>query len=127
MDTLLNSNSDTDERRKLPRVKRLKMVACLSGQNYATDNWSMGGFLLEDYEGGLSTGALVTIEGLGRCSRTLQTVSLPGRVERIGENSIAISYLSLDAQAYEFLQKAMSESGNMRNLVEQSIYTDRLG
>ncbi|MBL4693543.1 MAG: hypothetical protein JKY92_09475 [Magnetovibrio sp.] len=127
MGTSLSDGQGIGERRKQLRAKRLAMVACLNGESYSTNNWSMGGFLLKNYEGNLSTGSLVTIEGLGRCMKSIQVVKLPGRVERLGQNCIAVSYLSLDAEAYGFLQDAMSDSGDIRNLVDISSYTDRPG
>jgi len=118
METSLSNNQTSGERRKVQRAKRAAMVACLKGKTYATENWSMGGFLLDNYDGSLSTGALVNVEGLGHSKKKLLSVNLPARVERLGETCIVVSYLGLDAKAYEFLQQSMSDSGDMRILVE---------
>jgi len=107
-----------EERRKHPRAERMGLVVRFDGETYKVSNWSMGGFLLDDYHGHLSTGALVTVAGLGCQNAELQDVNLPARVVRTGECTIAINYLGLDANAYEFLTSALNQSGEMRNLVE---------
>lgn len=106
------------ERRVHPRVTRVLMTVRFDGQTYKTSNWSMGGFFLDDYEGTLSTGSLVTVAGLGRSSRKLHEVDVPARVVRSSESVIAVNYLSLDAEAYDFLQRVMSETGKMRILLD---------
>ncbi|PHS78172.1 MAG: hypothetical protein COB59_08380 [Rhodospirillaceae bacterium] len=120
MDTVLIEARSDGERRKLKRAKRINMVARLAGKTYKADDWSMGGFLLESYDGALTTGSLITIEGLGRSPKSLLSVNLPARVERLGERCIAIKYLGLDAKAYAFLQKSMSDNGDMRILLNSS-------
>lgn len=114
------ATNDGIERRVHPRVTRVELVVRFCGKTYKTTNWSMGGFFLDDYEGDLSTGSLVTVAGLGRSTRKLHGVELPARVIRTGESLIAVNYLSLDAEAYEFLQRIMSETGKMRILLDAS-------
>lgn len=112
MDLRLN-----DERRKHPRAGRMGLIVRLEGQTYEVTNWSMGGFLLDDYHGKLSTGALVTVVGIGCRKTEMHEVSLPARVVRSGKNTIAVNYLSLDAKAYDFLTDALNQCGEMRSLV----------
>ena len=107
-----------EDRRVHSRVTRVELVVRFGGQTYKTANWSMGGFFLDDYEGMLSTGSLVTVVGLGRSTRNLHQVNLPARVVRSGESIVAVNYLSLDAEAYGFLQNLMSETGAMRILLD---------
>jgi len=118
MGTVLSGNQIGGERRKHERPKRLVMSIRIDGKTYKTNDWSMGGFLLDNYEGALTTGALVTVAGLGRTSQNLHKVDLPARVVRTDESTIAVSYLSLDAEAYNFLQQSMSDCGDIRNLIE---------
>lgn len=120
MEAVLSEVPPSGERRKFKRTKRLNMVARLAGKTYKTDDWSMGGFLLESYDGSLTTGSLITIEGLGRSAQKLLSVNLPARVERLGDRCIAIKYLGLDVGAYEFLQQSMSDNGDMRILLDPS-------
>jgi hypothetical protein len=98
----------------------VELVVRFAGESYKTSNWSMGGFFLDDFEGNLSSGSLVTVAGLGRNVDKLHEVDLPARVVRSGERAVAVNYLSLDAEAYAFLQRLMSETGTMRNLLDQS-------
>lgn len=107
----------SDDRRKHQRAGRIGLIVRLSGQTYEVSNWSMGGFFLDDYEGPLSTGALVTVNGLGCRDSAIHDVNLPARIVRNGERSVAVNYLSLDAVAYEFLTRALSQCGQMRSLV----------
>jgi hypothetical protein len=119
MGTNIESKTEVvgEDRRIHPRVIRMELVVRFGGQTYKTANWSMGGFFLDDYEGMLSTGSLVTVVGLGRSARNLHQVNLPARVVRSGESIVAVNYLSLDTEAYRFLQDLMSETGAMRILL----------
>ena len=118
MELAVMQEQPVTERRKHLRVKRLGLAVRLGGKTYVTNDWSMGGFMLADYNGKLSTGALVTVSGVGRSSRKMHTVELPARVVRNGEFSIAVTFLSLDFEAYEFLQQFMCDNGDMRNLLD---------
>lgn len=111
------NTANASNRRRHGRVTRVALAVRFDGQVYVTTNWSMGGFLIDDYDGRLTTGALVTVKGLGRDEAHLSHVNLPARVVRTGEKVIAVSYLGLDATAYGFLQAAMSEMGTMRSLL----------
>lgn len=118
METATYQDPQPSERRKHFRVKRLGLSVRLGGECFTTQDWSMGGFMLDDYDGGLSTGALVTVAGIGRSTRKLHTVDLPARVVRNNDHSIAVTFLSLDLEAYEFLQQLMCDNGEMRNLLD---------
>ena len=115
----IETEAQGSERRVHPRIIRVALAVRVGGRTYKTVNWSMGGFMLDDYEGDLSTGALVTVAGIGRSARKLLDVELPARVVRTAENIIAVNYLSLDHEAYDFLQIVMSETGKMRNLMDE--------
>lgn len=121
----LNAETFPGENHGHSRVVRVELTVRIGTETFKTENWSMGGFLLDDYVGPLSTGALVTVAGLGRMPRNMRSVELPARVVRTGEHAIVVNYLSLDANAYEFLQRAMSDSGEMRVLLGQDFYAQR--
>ncbi|MBL4614990.1 MAG: hypothetical protein JKY27_08975 [Magnetovibrio sp.] len=107
----------SEERRKYPRAGRMGLIVRFEHETYEVSNWSMGGFLVDDYQGQLSSGALVTVIGLG-CKKTeIYDVNLPARVIRSDDQTIAINYLGLDANAYDFLTNALSICGQMRSLV----------
>lgn len=113
----MDTQQHAEDRRKYPRAGRMGLVVRFEGGTYTVSNWSMGGFLLDDYEGRLSTGSLVTVEGLGCREREMHEVNLPARVVRTGESTIAVNYLGLDANAYAFLTNALTICGEMRSLV----------
>jgi len=106
-----------EDRRKHPRAGRMGLVVRLEGQTFEVTNWSMGGFLLEDYKGPLTPGALVTVAGIGCRKTDMHEVDLPARVVRTDDGVIAVNYLGLDAKAYDFLTDALNQCGEMRNLV----------
>jgi len=118
MELAIMQEQPVTERRKHQRVKRLGLAVRLDGKIHTTQDWSMGGVMLEDYDGNLSTGALVTVSGVGRSARKLHTVELPARVVRTGEHAVAVTFLSLDIEAYQFLQQLMCDNGDMRNLLD---------
>ena len=120
MEANVNEMSDKQsaERREHHRVETFELLVRLGDKTYKTENWSMGGFLLNDFDGHLATGALVTVAGLGRSKKDMHAVNLPARVVRSSENIMAVNYLSLDPEAYAFLQNIMSESGKMRSLLD---------
>ena len=117
----MQTNAPPQERRHHSRNNAMELVVRLGSKTYKTANWSMGGFLLDDFDGALSCGALVTVEGLGRDAKALHTVRLPARVVRSSERVMAVNYLSLDSEAYAFLQTLMSESGRMRSLLDEGV------
>ena len=105
------------DRRKHERHGRMGLLVRVCGEEFEAGNWSMGGFLLENYDGKLSTGALVTVEGIGCSATKMHEVELPARVVRMDDHTIAINYLGLDATAYAFLVDALNQCGEMRSLV----------
>lgn len=107
----------SEDRRKHPRAKRMSLNVRLQNESFEVTNWSMGGFLLENYQGRLSTGSLIRVVGLGGGDGDVMDVDLPARVVRTDENTIAVSYLSLDTNAYHFLTDALNKCGEMRSLV----------
>ncbi|MCW8915997.1 MAG: hypothetical protein OQK24_09115 [Magnetovibrio sp.] len=106
------------ERRKHARHGRMGLIVRVGGLKYEVSNWSMGGFLLEEYDGSLSTGALVTVEEIGCAKTQMYQVQIPARVVRLDDRTMAVNYLSLDIQAYEFLTNALTQCGEVRSLVE---------
>jgi len=106
-----------EDRRKHPRAGRMGLVVRMEGETYEVSNWSMGGFLLDDYQGRLTPGALVTVGGIGCHISDMHDVELPARVVRTDDGIIAVTYLGLDAKAYDFLTDALGQCGEMRSLI----------
>lgn len=84
---------------------RLKIGAKI----YQSINWSLGGILINGYEGGLSTGALVSITQLGLSRGVMTTVKVSGRVIRADDEAaiLAIQMLEIDQPTYAILQRLL--------------------
>ena len=64
------------EKRNDQRLADPDMNLKLGGKPYRSGNWSMGGILIDDYDGELSTGALLTITEIGSNLNKLTTVNI---------------------------------------------------
>ncbi|MDH5488963.1 MAG: hypothetical protein OEX17_03440 [Rhodospirillaceae bacterium] len=95
-----------DERRNDVRIDDPSLVVKVDGKTYNTVNWSMGGFLIEGYEGALSTGALLTVAALGTNAKDLTDVCIRARVVRSDPEKgyIAVNFLGLDSSAFSLLR-----------------------
>ncbi|MBC8338738.1 MAG: PilZ domain-containing protein [Alphaproteobacteria bacterium] len=99
------------ERRLHKRSKTPTINLTIDGMSYRTSNLSIGGSLVEGYEGLLSAGSLLTITALVDTDGTLSDVEIRCRVIR-GEpeaKRMAVTFLELDATAYDILQNAMAK------------------
>jgi len=100
----------TTERRVNKRADRLVSVVYFDGQQYPTRNLSVGGTLVEGYDGTLSAGSLLDVTGIGPAGDEQTTVLIRARINRVLPESdeIALQFLSLDDSAYEILQRIMA-------------------
>ena len=107
------------ERRRHERVARPAITVSFDGETYRTESWSLGGFLIEGYDGRLSPGALLTVDALGTLDGALEPVVVRSRVVRADPESgrLVVSFLDVDDRAYHVLQDFMSE--RMRLLRDQ--------
>ena len=99
------------ERRRHKRSKTPTITLTIDGKAYGTSNLSIGGSLVEDYSGPLSAGSLLTITALADTDGTTSDVDIRCRVSRSEPDAkrMAITFLELDATAYEILQNAMAK------------------
>lgn len=105
----------TKERRLHDRVGAPTLMLQFDGTLYAASNWSLGGALIDGYDGGLRPGALLTIDALGSDEQALHETRIPARVVRVSPSagggrismSISISFLALDDSAYGVLKQLM--------------------
>ncbi|MCB2101556.1 MAG: PilZ domain-containing protein [Rhodobacterales bacterium] len=95
-----------EDRRRHSRADSPTIVFEFGDQSYRTRNWSMGGFLIEDYEGALVPGALVTITGVGPGEGRMKTVKIRARVLRRDESRshLAVGFLGVDQSAYSLMK-----------------------
>ncbi|MFQ5764149.1 MAG: PilZ domain-containing protein [Rhodospirillales bacterium] len=98
------------ERRRHSRAKTPEIIVAIDDGQFGADNLSLGGVLVENYDGPLTTGAPLTITGIGPSESTMAPVAIRARVNRAdpGARQLALTFLNLDASAYEILQVAMA-------------------
>ena len=108
---------NTDDRRESIRIDDPSLVVKVDGKTYNTINWSMGGFLIEGYEGALSTGALLTVAALGTNVKDLTDVCIRARVVRSDPEKgyIAVNFLGLDSSAFSLLRTFTDIKSNARS------------
>ncbi len=77
---------------------------------YRSINWSLGGVLIEEYEGNLSIGSLLSITEIGLDHGVMSPVKIHARVTRADaeSNSLAIQMLEIDHSAYAILSKLLA-------------------
>lgn len=109
----------TEERRRHERVTAPAITIHLDDGLYQTHDWSMGGFMIEGYEGKLSPGALFILRQIAALDGTLAAVKVRARVVRAdpGRRRLMVGFLAVDAQAYAILSDHMA--ARMRFLKQQ--------
>jgi hypothetical protein len=110
----------TQERRLRERISDADLAVTFKGDTHRAANWSLGGFVIEDYRGSLSPGALFCIDAVGKPGGEMTKVTVRARVVRAdrAKRSLAVSFLDLDGRAYGVLHEVMSD--RMRLVKEQS-------
>jgi len=101
-----------ENRRLHERISDPEIKLKIAGKTYMSINWSLGGFLVEGYEGGLTTGSLLYIEGMGSVSAKKMTkVAVSARVVRADADAghLALNILDIDSAAYAVLQEHMAK------------------
>ncbi|MDF2365802.1 hypothetical protein [Sneathiella sp.] len=94
--------------RKDRRFEVPKLHLTLGNLEFATYDWSLGGFRIDDFAGRPPVGEKVSVRQIAYdTSRTATTNSI-AVVTRIlvGKNQVAFSFNKLDEIAYDFLEKA---------------------
>ncbi len=104
-------NKTLTERRRHKRAKTQALVIAIAGREYSTANLSIGGSLVEGYDGPLTAGALFIVDGIGSSGGKLTKVDIRARVNRADHEArrLAVTFLELDSGAYEILQDAMAK------------------
>jgi hypothetical protein len=100
---------DIANKREHDRVSDPAIRLKIGAKIYRSLNWSLGGVLIEGYEGGLSTGSLLSILEIGLSRGVMSQVKVHARVIRADEGGgvLAIQMLELDQSAYAILQKLL--------------------
>lgn len=107
----MNADGYPGERRRHQRFTQPPISLSLEGRTYATGDWSMGGFVIDDYAGVLTPGSLFTITGIGAEADHLAPVEVRARVLRISEDRrrLTVTFLFVDQPAFRVLQRLVGE------------------
>lgn len=109
----------TEERRRHQRVTAPAITIQLDDELYQTLDWSMGGFMIEGYQGRLSPGALFILGRIAALDGALAVVKIRARVVRADaeRQRLMVGFLAVDEQAYTILRDHMA--ARMRFLKRQ--------
>ena len=110
-----------EERRRYQRVTAPAITVQVDGALYQTLDWSMGGFMIEGYQGRLSPGALFILGRIAALDGTLASVRVRARVVRADaeRQRLMVGFLALDNVAYAILSDHMAERRRFLKLKEQ--------
>lgn len=107
----MNVDGYPGERRRHQRFTQPPLSLSVEGRTYATADWSMGGFVIEDYAGALTPGSLFAINGIGADGEELTPVEVRARVLRISEDRrrLTVTFLFVDQPAFRVLQRLVGK------------------
>lgn len=94
-------------RRTNRRQTNRTLCVVTRGRPYQTLNWSLGGMLLDGYDGVLSPGETFEIDAIGLAGGRSWPVMIQARVVRVGGQTgmeLAAQFLTLSAPAFDFLE-----------------------
>ncbi len=107
------SNSDylSKENRRHERGGSPVIFVTFEGATYSAVNWSLGGFLIEGYEGKLTSGALFNVIEIGTDDGKMNPVEIRARVVRVDPaiKQLVVSFLDIDDTAFGLLQGYMAQ------------------
>ena len=108
------------ERRKNMRLYSRMITIDFDGEFYATRDWSLGGFLIDGYEGGLGPRDAVPVKViLEDGARTYEHAASASVVRTDRENqTLAARFDGLDEEAFDLLDGW--QSGSLRRRPDQT-------
>ncbi len=83
------------------------IYVAVGDRTYDSVSWSMGGILINGYDGTLSAGSLLTITAIGGERDDLTDVEVRSRVVRGDSGQLVVSFLDIDERAYNVLRSLM--------------------
>ncbi|MBO0332179.1 hypothetical protein J0X12_01045 [Sneathiella sp. CAU 1612] len=94
--------------RKDRRIEIPKLHLTLGNREFATYDWSLGGFRIDDFAGRPPVGEKISVRQIAYDAERAETTDSVAVVTRvlIGKNQVAFSFNRLDDIAYNFLEKA---------------------
>ncbi|MCW8862699.1 MAG: hypothetical protein OQK07_09795 [Rhodospirillales bacterium] len=101
------------DRRKYSRINAPYLHVFVGKREFIAISWSMGGCILEAYDGELTPGALFDIYRLGAESGAEVDLLVRARVLRREKETgrLALTFHDVDNRAYAFMQELMA--GNL--------------
>jgi hypothetical protein len=104
----------TTDSRRHERSGNPALSVTLHGRTYTTADWSMGGVLIEGYDGVLTSGALLTVEEMAAEGDTMTPVAIRARVSRVdtARRRLVVNFLDVDDAAYQILRGFMARRTN---------------
>ena len=93
------------ERRRDKRLNKYVITLELQGQFYSTRDWSIGGFLIDGYQGSLQPGNVVPVNiVLESCAQTFeqQTDVMVARIDNL-DQKLAARFSDLSDEAFDLL------------------------
>lgn len=101
----------TEDRRRHERISAPAISVELDGQVYCTTNWSMGGFVIDGYEGRYTPGSLITLERIADTDGALAPVLVRARAVRADRwrQRLVVGFLGVDERAYAILRDHMTQ------------------
>jgi hypothetical protein len=98
------------ERRRDRRLPLPIFTVRLDGVTYQTMNWSLGGLLIEGYEGGRTAGDAVQVDIKARDNAADFRMRIAVKVIRVvpGE-SIALQFEAMSPEIYEFFERCFAD------------------
>ncbi|MBL8660057.1 MAG: hypothetical protein JNM75_09925 [Rhodospirillales bacterium] len=107
----MNADGYPGDRRRHQRYTRPPLCLSFEGHVHAASDWSLGGFVVADYEGALSPGSLFVVDAIGVDPAALTPVSISARIVRVNEDRrvVTASFLVIDQPAFALLQKLIGE------------------
>lgn len=107
----MNADGYPGDRRRHRRFSQPALCLSLEGRTYDAHDWSLGGFVIDDYAGTLSPGSLFVVEAIGKDAAALTSVSIRSRVVRTSADrrQLTASFLVIDPPAFALLQRLIGE------------------
>lgn len=107
----MNADGVPGERRRHQRFTHPPLCLALEGRSYTTTDWSLGGFVIDDYEGALTPGSLFSITAVGSAGGTMTPVDIRSRVVRTNHDKriLTVSFLVIDKPGYAVLRALVGD------------------
>lgn len=107
----VNADGFQGDRRRHPRFTHPPVCLAFEGRSYTTTDWSLGGFVIDGYEGALTPGSLFSIAAVGAAGETMTPVDIRSRVVRTNHDKrvLTVSFLVIDKPGYAVLRALVGD------------------